>query len=1242
MNNYQIYDEIGKGRHSIVYKGRKKKSIEYFAIASIEKQQRQRVLTSVQFLRSLNHRNVLKFHNWYETNNHLWVITEYCIGGNLRAVLDLDQRLSENSVRILGIDLVEGLMHLHSRGIIYGDLKPSNVLMDATASLRYYDFGLACSFENAGNAGKIGTPSYMAPELFRDGGVPSTASDLWSLGCVLYEMAAGKPPFYAATIQGLIQKIVNEPFKRIDVFGAAFQDLIESLLQKDPLERATWSDVVASEVWQNRLSPLPVFPSQPAFEAFRKQQMEFKRPLSKEVERRDKDILRASVNAERNLARELAQQSGAQYTLPAAGGSSADVGAVLHIDREVDFSEHETTDAPTVTPLTTSSAAQGQPTAAAAQATFAEPSRAAAAATRVAVHPAARISGGPSDNTPQMEDLLHHPSDAHIRPLVSNARIEKLPEQKFEPATLGFPALSLSALKQLPSKDLEAFLTTIYKALSSNADVSDKLNVLSYFETLCADATIANVVINSSVMTLSIRLIAQSRGGSAGFRAAVASIVSLLLRHATFIHSDLAKSGVVSVLVESLAEEQHTRCARKLLACLGELLFYIGTQSPEERACWPLDSVPIRGVYLRCLQHEDDILKHYAVKAIENLASIADSTIARSYFAFPDVVEALLSIYTLPLAPPARNEHLKASAVCAAMKLCYTDDTLFPTLCFSPNFDIRTYGELLATSNAKIAQILINTVNMMLWRAAAAEDPNVDQLFGAYKRPVTLSYDTAQKLLYGLLGPETVGTFVNGVCSALEHSAAAVRAKSLLTVALMTSALGGYSLGESCTSRLFLVVDKLVKDRDPFVQRSVPMLVHALSIFINRTISRLSGGAGQCSPQIALAALSALTCHSLRSQLSISEGLLVQLSICVQRCIDDAAYAPFEETVHRMVESIAADTTIRSLHHLTLASTVVTPFGELLRHAEGSRRFTAIQMILNILSPLVQDGSIYSPAASVCPLVPLVNQFMQSIVPLTPGLLNDGEPIPLYTLKLISMCCERSPTVTLYFMDPTLIETLLLFLNPEHPSSSVYVVRMLLRILQCGGDEKIAFAVERSLIPTLLKCMRTAHADGTWDTFGEPCFEMAFFILCAAVNDPSSAVAQQASHFIIDRNLEVLFFPMCSARMGTSSECAASSVFLLTQLFSEARQAMLQPSTLSVLRDIFSVVEEATVHTVLPLVRALLLCTSVCSASSELKTLQQNEPLLVVIQALAESDSPNSAELAAQASELLQLLYRTV
>eukprot|EP00448_Togula_jolla_P038123 CAMPEP_0170644880 /NCGR_PEP_ID=MMETSP0224-20130122/42736_1 /TAXON_ID=285029 /ORGANISM="Togula jolla, Strain CCCM 725" /LENGTH=125 /DNA_ID=CAMNT_0010975967 /DNA_START=101 /DNA_END=474 /DNA_ORIENTATION=- len=125
MNNYHLYEEIGHGKFSVVYKGRKRYSIRYVAVRSIEKSRRSKMMAEVGVLSQLQHPNIVGFVNWYETRNHLWIIFEYCAGGDVLHMLKQDGRLPEEQVRIFGRDIAAGLLHLHSRGIIYSDLKPA-------------------------------------------------------------------------------------------------------------------------------------------------------------------------------------------------------------------------------------------------------------------------------------------------------------------------------------------------------------------------------------------------------------------------------------------------------------------------------------------------------------------------------------------------------------------------------------------------------------------------------------------------------------------------------------------------------------------------------------------------------------------------------------------------------------------------------------------------------------------------------------------------------------------------------------------------------------------------------------------------------------------------------------------------------------------------------------------------------------------------------------------------------------
>jgi len=163
----------------------------------------------------LKNRHILKFFNWYETRNHLWIIFEYCAGGDLYQLIEQDKVLPEETVKKFGRDLSQGLYYLHANSIIYCDLKPSNVLLNEYSTLKLCDFGLSRKLQDLtatktdddqaeDNKAKSGTPYYMAPELFADDGVHSFQSDIWALGCVLFEMATGKPPFSASGLKDLI------------------------------------------------------------------------------------------------------------------------------------------------------------------------------------------------------------------------------------------------------------------------------------------------------------------------------------------------------------------------------------------------------------------------------------------------------------------------------------------------------------------------------------------------------------------------------------------------------------------------------------------------------------------------------------------------------------------------------------------------------------------------------------------------------------------------------------------------------------------------------------------------------------------------------------------------------------------------------------------------------------------------------------------------------------------------------
>lgn len=270
MNNYHLYEEIGHGKHSTVYKGRRRGTIEYVAIKSIDKSKRSRVLTEVSISSDLikpsdqsqGSRNVCLLHNWYETRNHLWIVSEYCAGGDLARVLKEDEKiLPESQLRSLAAEIVNGLIQMHACGIVFADLKPSNVLFTESGTVKLSGFSVSqrlSELESALSENKQvprrGSPFYMAPELFLESGCHSFSSDIYALGVVLFEMTCGRTPYSSCTTFADLQRSVLATTvltPELSEGSEELRHLVARMLVKDPSDRIMWTELVAHPLWRD-------------------------------------------------------------------------------------------------------------------------------------------------------------------------------------------------------------------------------------------------------------------------------------------------------------------------------------------------------------------------------------------------------------------------------------------------------------------------------------------------------------------------------------------------------------------------------------------------------------------------------------------------------------------------------------------------------------------------------------------------------------------------------------------------------------------------------------------------------------------------------------------------------------------------------------------------------------------------------------------------------------------------------
>jgi len=158
-------------------------------------------------------------------------------------------KFSEDQARFYIIQIILAIEYLHSKDIIYRDLKPENVLLDQEGYIRITDFGLSKPgiSGNKGANSVCGTPEYLAPEiLFRWG--HGKAVDWWTTGAILYEMVTGLPPFYSQNREELFERIKYHGMKYPNYLSKALIDLLEGFFKKEPNKRLGGGEFGADEI----------------------------------------------------------------------------------------------------------------------------------------------------------------------------------------------------------------------------------------------------------------------------------------------------------------------------------------------------------------------------------------------------------------------------------------------------------------------------------------------------------------------------------------------------------------------------------------------------------------------------------------------------------------------------------------------------------------------------------------------------------------------------------------------------------------------------------------------------------------------------------------------------------------------------------------------------------------------------------------------------------------------------------
>ena len=247
INDYEIIKELSRGTYSNIYLVTKNVSdiknyyvIKQINLEGLSLEEKKFFKNESNVLSKIKSEYVVKFIESFEENNFYNIVMEYCEGGDLEKFLEERKKipLNDNFIWKLFIQIVIGLGEIHNMNILHRDLKTQNIFLTKNNDIRIGDLGIAKQLLKYHFAKTvIGTPYYLSPEICKEKPY-NEKSDIWALGCVLYELCTFSHPFESTNQASLIKKILEQNPKPIpSTFDSNFNLIVKQLLQKEKNKR---------------------------------------------------------------------------------------------------------------------------------------------------------------------------------------------------------------------------------------------------------------------------------------------------------------------------------------------------------------------------------------------------------------------------------------------------------------------------------------------------------------------------------------------------------------------------------------------------------------------------------------------------------------------------------------------------------------------------------------------------------------------------------------------------------------------------------------------------------------------------------------------------------------------------------------------------------------------------------------------------------------------------------------------
>ena len=310
MDKYKKVKVVGKGSfgHAVLVQSvldRKHYIMKIIDVSRMERKQKEEALNEVHVLKAMRHPYIVTYRESFMDKRCLCIVMDYADGGDMYGKIAKQKQngkgFPENMILDWFVQICLAIKHMHDRKILHRDLKTQNVFLTSKGEVKIGDFGISRVLQHTYDCAQtaIGTPYYLSPEICQEKPY-NQKSDIWSLGCILYEMVTLRHAFDASSMKGLVVKILRGTYPSIpSCYSQNLRDLIDEMLEKDPHKRPSIKKILEKEFLSSRISQLlsqtvakhefgRAFPTKPAEET-KEERVEPEKKIKKRDEEENKD-----------------------------------------------------------------------------------------------------------------------------------------------------------------------------------------------------------------------------------------------------------------------------------------------------------------------------------------------------------------------------------------------------------------------------------------------------------------------------------------------------------------------------------------------------------------------------------------------------------------------------------------------------------------------------------------------------------------------------------------------------------------------------------------------------------------------------------------------------------------------------------------------------------------------------------------------------------------------------------------